>query len=160
MPFFSGDRYWHAITGLQPETAYDIKMQCFNEGGVSEFGNVVILETKGEFLMLVLSLLITHTHTRAWYTMLQYHYHSLVSKVFFLKFGLSARPNQKHTTPETSSHLPDSGGPVPRPSDLPYLIVGVVVLGALVFIIVAFVPFCLWRAWAKQSECDTCSIIL
>lgn len=30
---------------------------------MSEFGNVVILETKGEFLMLVLSLLITHTHT-------------------------------------------------------------------------------------------------
>ena len=43
------------------------------------------------------------------------------------------------------------GGPVARPSDLPYLIVGVV-LGALVFIIVAFIPFCLWRAWAKQSE--------
>ncbi|MCJ8745824.1 hypothetical protein PDJAM_G00134860 [Pangasius djambal] len=104
-----GDRYWHAITSLQPETAYDIKMQCFNEGGVSEFGNVVILETK-------------------------------------------ARPNQKHTTPETSSHRPDVGGPVPRPSDLPYLIVGVVVLGALVFIIVAFIPFCLWRAWAKQKQ--------
>ncbi|XP_062841301.1 brother of CDO [Trichomycterus rosablanca] len=104
-----GDRYWHAITSLQPETAYDIKMQCFNEGGVSEFGNVVILETK-------------------------------------------ARLNQKHTTPETSSHRPESGGPVPRPSDLPYLIVGVVVLGALVFIIVAFIPFCLWRAWAKQKQ--------
>ncbi|XP_072545024.1 brother of CDO isoform X1 [Salminus brasiliensis] len=104
-----GDRYWHAITGLQPETAYDIKMQCYNEGGVSEFGNVVILETK-------------------------------------------ARPNQKHTTPETSSHRPETGGPVPRPSDLPYLIVGVVVLGALVFIIVAFIPFCLWRAWAKQKQ--------
>lgn len=47
--FFLGDRYWHAITSLQPETAYDIKMQCFNEGGVSDFGNVVILETKGEY---------------------------------------------------------------------------------------------------------------
>ncbi|KAK3515531.1 hypothetical protein QTP70_024213, partial [Hemibagrus guttatus] len=105
-----GDRYWHAITSLQPETAYDIKMQCFNEGGVSDFGNVVILETK-------------------------------------------ARPNQKHTTPETSSQGPDLGGPVPeRPSDLAYLIVGVVVLGALVFIIVAFIPFCLWRAWAKQKQ--------
>ena len=42
-----GDRYWHSITDLQPETAYDIKMQCYNEGGESEFGNVVILETKG-----------------------------------------------------------------------------------------------------------------
>lgn len=56
------------MTSLQPETAYDIKMQCFNEGGVSEFGNVVILETKGEFLMPSLSQsLNTHRqlHTRA-----------------------------------------------------------------------------------------------
>lgn len=44
---FLGDRYWHSITDLQPETAYDIKMQCFNGGGESEFGNVVIMETKG-----------------------------------------------------------------------------------------------------------------
>lgn len=45
-----GDRYWHSITDLQPETAYDIKMQSFNEKGESEFGNVVILETKGEVI--------------------------------------------------------------------------------------------------------------
>lgn len=45
-----GDRYWHSITDLQPETAYDIKMQSFNEKGESEFGNVVILETKGELI--------------------------------------------------------------------------------------------------------------
>nr|XP_043876861.1 brother of CDO-like [Solea senegalensis] len=43
-----GDRYWHSITDLQPETSYDIKMQSFNEKGESEFGNVVIRETKGE----------------------------------------------------------------------------------------------------------------
>ncbi|KAK6299627.1 hypothetical protein J4Q44_G00296600 [Coregonus suidteri] len=104
-----GDRYWHSITDLQPETAYDIKMQCFNEGGESEFGNVVILETK-------------------------------------------ARLNQRPFPSETSSQRPEhSGGPVPRPSDLPYLIVGVV-LGALVFIIVSFIPFCLWRAWAKEKQ--------
>ncbi|KAG7497574.1 brother of CDO [Solea senegalensis] len=42
-----GDRYWHSITDLQPETSYDIKMQSFNEKGESEFGNVVIRETKG-----------------------------------------------------------------------------------------------------------------
>lgn len=47
-----GDRYWHSITDLQPETAYDIKMQSFNEKGESEFGNVVILETKGEVTLL------------------------------------------------------------------------------------------------------------
>uniref|UniRef100_A0AAY4AU35 Brother of CDO n=1 Tax=Denticeps clupeoides TaxID=299321 RepID=A0AAY4AU35_9TELE len=108
-----GDRYWHVITDLQPETAYDIKMQCFNEGGESEFGNVVIQETK-------------------------------------------ARPHPR-PPPETASQEPGpSNGPVPRPSDLPYLIVGVV-LGALVFIIVAFIPFCLWRAWAKQKQAtDLC----
>ncbi|XP_046879829.1 brother of CDO isoform X2 [Hypomesus transpacificus] len=104
-----GDRYWHSITDLQPETAYDIKMQCFNEGGESEFGNVVILETK-------------------------------------------ARSNQPSPPSEVPSLRPvQPGGPVPRPSDLPYLIVGVV-LGVLVFIIVAFIPFCLWRAWAKQKQ--------
>nr|XP_020455728.1 brother of CDO [Monopterus albus] len=105
-----GDRYWHSITDLQPETAYDIKMQSFNEKGESEFGNVVILETK-------------------------------------------ARPNHQRPAP---SQAPDPGqelssGMVPRPSDLPYLIVGIV-LGAFVFIIVAFIPFCLWRAWAKQKQ--------
>lgn len=104
-----GDRYWHSITDLQPETAYDIKMQCYNEGGESEFGNVVILETK-------------------------------------------ARPNQRPPPSEMPPPRPvHPGGPMPRPSDLPYLIVGVV-LGAFVFIIVAFIPFCLWRAWAKQKQ--------
>ncbi|XP_047205714.1 brother of CDO [Girardinichthys multiradiatus] len=110
-----GDRYWHSITDLQPETAYDIKMQSFNEKGESEFGNVVILETK-------------------------------------------ARPNNpRPVDPEP----PDSGTGtpgvlVPRPGDLPYLIVGIV-LGAFVFIIVAFIPFCLWRAWAKQKQAsDLC----
>ncbi|CAJ1082159.1 brother of CDO isoform X2 [Xyrichtys novacula] len=105
-----GDRYWHSITDLQPETAYDIKMQSFNEKGESEFGNVVILETK-------------------------------------------ARPNQQRPTPsETPDHgLGPGHGLVQRPGDLPYLIVGIV-LGAFVFIIVAFIPFCLWRAWAKQKQ--------
>lgn len=46
----SGDRYWHSISHLQPETSYDIKMQCFNEGGESEFSNVMICETKGKRL--------------------------------------------------------------------------------------------------------------
>ncbi|XP_061569180.1 brother of CDO isoform X2 [Cololabis saira] len=107
-----GDRYWHSITDLQPETAYDIKMQSFNEKGESEFGNVVILETK-------------------------------------------ARPNHQRPPP-TEPESPDSGSGdtsrlMPRAGDLPYLIVGIV-LGAFVFIIVAFIPFCLWRAWAKQKQ--------
>ncbi|XP_028289245.1 brother of CDO isoform X2 [Parambassis ranga] len=105
-----GDRYWHSITDLQPETAYDIKMQSFNEKGESEFGNVVILETK-------------------------------------------ARLNHQRPFPSESTDTPmgHPSGPVPRPGDLPYLIVGIV-LGAFVFIIVAFIPFCLWRAWAKQKQ--------
>lgn len=103
-----GDRYWHSITDLQPETAYDIKMQCFNEGGESEFGNVVIQETR-------------------------------------------ARPHQRSTPPDTSSRGPDrSGGPIHRPGDIPYLIVGV--LGLLPIIIVAFTFFCLWRALSKQKQ--------
>ncbi|XP_067827178.1 cell adhesion molecule-related/down-regulated by oncogenes isoform X2 [Heptranchias perlo] len=41
-----GNKQWHLISHLQPETSYDIKMQCFNEGGESEFSNVMICETK------------------------------------------------------------------------------------------------------------------
>ncbi|XP_069369001.1 brother of CDO isoform X2 [Paralichthys olivaceus] len=105
-----GDKYWHSITDLQPETAYDIKMQSFNEKGESEFGNVVILETK-------------------------------------------ARPNHQRPDPPQD---PDAGlelpsGLVPRPGDLPYLIV-CIVLGTFILIIVAFILFCLWRAWAKQKQ--------
>ncbi|KAM3593079.1 uncharacterized protein V6R79_005742 [Siganus canaliculatus] len=103
-----GDRYWHSITDLQPETAYDIKMQSFNEKGESEFGNVVILETKARL-----------NHNR------------LVP---------SAAPDHGYG---------NSSGLMPRPGDIPYLIVGIVLL---VFIIVAFIPFCLWRAWSKQKQ--------
>lgn len=45
---FLGSKQWHMIGHLQPETSYDIKMQCFNEGGESEFSNVMICETKGK----------------------------------------------------------------------------------------------------------------
>ncbi|XP_029373096.1 cell adhesion molecule-related/down-regulated by oncogenes isoform X2 [Echeneis naucrates] len=41
-----GVRQWHMIGHLQPETSYDIKMQCFNDGGESEYSNVMICETK------------------------------------------------------------------------------------------------------------------
>uniref|UniRef100_A0A8C2Y7N1 Cell adhesion associated, onco regulated n=1 Tax=Coturnix japonica TaxID=93934 RepID=A0A8C2Y7N1_COTJA len=41
-----GTKQWHLINHLQPETSYDIKMQCFNEGGESEYSNVMICETK------------------------------------------------------------------------------------------------------------------
>lgn len=46
----SGVKPWHMIGHLQPETSYDIKMQCFNDGGESEYSNVMICETKGKKL--------------------------------------------------------------------------------------------------------------
>lgn len=45
---FSGVKYWHMIGHLQAETSYDIKMQCFNDGGESEYSNVMICETRGK----------------------------------------------------------------------------------------------------------------
>lgn len=71
--------------------------------------------------------------------------------------GLPGRLPPSTVTPQ--QHPPLSGGHsglgtgamVARSSDLPYLIVGVV-LGSIVLLIVAFIPFCLWRAWSKQSK--------
>lgn len=45
---FSGVKHWHMIGHLQPETSYDIKMQCYNDGGESEYSNVMICETRGK----------------------------------------------------------------------------------------------------------------
>ncbi|XP_019382391.1 PREDICTED: brother of CDO isoform X2 [Gavialis gangeticus] len=117
-----GDRYWHSISHLQPETSYDIKMQCFNEGGESEFSNVMICETKAR-----------------------------------KSLGLPGRlppptvPPQQHPPVGSGQSGLGTGAMVARSSDLPYLIVGVV-LGSIVLIIVAFIPFCLWRAWSKQKQ--------
>ncbi|XP_020504889.2 cell adhesion molecule-related/down-regulated by oncogenes isoform X2 [Labrus bergylta] len=41
-----GVKHWHMIGHLQPETSYDIKMQCFNGGGESDYSNVMICETR------------------------------------------------------------------------------------------------------------------
>ncbi|XP_018414521.1 PREDICTED: cell adhesion molecule-related/down-regulated by oncogenes [Nanorana parkeri] len=41
-----GTKHQHLIRDLQPETSYDIKMQCFNERGASDYSNVMICETK------------------------------------------------------------------------------------------------------------------
>lgn len=59
-------------------------------------------------------------------------------------------PQQRHPLSGGHSGL-GTGAMVARSSDLPYLIVGVV-LGSIVLLIVAFIPFCLWRAWSKQSK--------
>ncbi|VFV18404.1 brother of cdo [Lynx pardinus] len=117
-----GDRYWHSISHLQPETSYDIKMQCFNEGGESEFSNVMICETKARK---------SSGHPGR------------------LPPPTLAPPQLP--PPETIERPVGTGAMVARSSDLPYLIVGVV-LGSVVLIIVAFIPFCLWRAWSKQKH--------
>ncbi|XP_031762024.1 cell adhesion molecule-related/down-regulated by oncogenes isoform X4 [Xenopus tropicalis] len=41
-----GTKQRHLISHLQPETSYDIKMQCFNERGASDYSNVMMCETK------------------------------------------------------------------------------------------------------------------
>uniref|UniRef100_A0A3Q2Y9Q6 Cell adhesion associated, oncogene regulated n=1 Tax=Hippocampus comes TaxID=109280 RepID=A0A3Q2Y9Q6_HIPCM len=41
-----GVKDWHMIGHLQAETSYDIKMQCFNDGGESDYSNVMICETR------------------------------------------------------------------------------------------------------------------
>ncbi|XP_069805033.1 cell adhesion molecule-related/down-regulated by oncogenes isoform X2 [Dendropsophus ebraccatus] len=41
-----GTKQEHRISHLQPETSYDIKMQCFNERGASDYSNVMMCETK------------------------------------------------------------------------------------------------------------------
>uniref|UniRef100_A0A4W4DXC1 Cell adhesion associated, oncogene regulated n=1 Tax=Electrophorus electricus TaxID=8005 RepID=A0A4W4DXC1_ELEEL len=41
-----GIKRWHMIGQLQPETSYDIKMQCFNDAGKSDYSNVMICETR------------------------------------------------------------------------------------------------------------------
>ncbi|XP_061484303.1 brother of CDO isoform X2 [Rhineura floridana] len=117
-----GDRYWHSITHLQPETSYDIKMQCFNKGGESEFSNVMICETKAR-----------------------------KSSGMPGRLPPSTVSTIQHPLPNSGHNVLGAGAMVARSSDLPYLIVGVV-LGSIVLIIVAFIPFCLWRAWSKQKQ--------
>uniref|UniRef100_A0A8C5M691 Brother of CDO n=1 Tax=Leptobrachium leishanense TaxID=445787 RepID=A0A8C5M691_9ANUR len=112
-----GDRYWHSITHLQPETSYDIKMQCYNEGGESEFSNVIMSETK--------------------------------ARKFSQQPGSPSHP--LNPSPRPPGNVVPGPATVARSSDLPYLIVGVV-LGSIVLIIVAFIPVCLWRAWSKQKQ--------
>ncbi|KAM4795584.1 brother of CDO [Rhinophrynus dorsalis] len=115
-----GDRYWHSISHLQPETSYDIKMQCYNEGGESEFSNVMICETKAR-----------------------------------KSSSVPGRPPQPPVPSPQAPHHSGNGAlgtaTVARSSDLPYLIVGVV-LGSLVLIIVAFIPVCVWRALSRQKQ--------
>ncbi|XP_063161734.1 brother of CDO isoform X2 [Candoia aspera] len=117
-----GDRYWHSISHLQPETSYDIKMQCFNEGGESEFSNVMMCETKAR-----------------------------KSAGLPGRLPQSTVSTIQHPPLNSGHTVLGAGAMVARSSDLSYLIVGVV-LCSIVLIIVVFIPFCLWRAWSKQKQ--------
>uniref|UniRef100_A0A669ENI1 Cell adhesion associated, oncogene regulated n=1 Tax=Oreochromis niloticus TaxID=8128 RepID=A0A669ENI1_ORENI len=59
-----GIKNWHMIGHLQPETSYDIKMQCFNDGGESEYSNVMICETRGKETQRCNAEEMTHTLTK------------------------------------------------------------------------------------------------
>ncbi|EHH16061.1 hypothetical protein EGK_11296 [Macaca mulatta] len=175
-----GDRYWHSISHLQPETSYDIKMQCFNEGGESEFSNVMICETKGisgsalkckgqvsatppdftldaNFMLSVDAIQIRDFEAQSRNIKETYAEVSFVHNTARKSSGQPGRlppptlaPPQP-PPPETIERPVGTGAMVARSSDLPYLIVGVV-LGSIVLIIVTFIPFCLWRAWSKQKH--------
>ena len=76
------------IGHLQPETSYDIKMQCFNEGGESEFSNVMICETKGregwEWVVLAWTELGFWTLDSFWLSMCFQRYFGLFSRYIHL----------------------------------------------------------------------------
>uniref|UniRef100_UPI00398F189C cell adhesion molecule-related/down-regulated by oncogenes isoform X3 n=1 Tax=Pristiophorus japonicus TaxID=55135 RepID=UPI00398F189C len=111
-----GNKQWHLISHLQPETSYDIKMQCFNEGGESEFSNVMICETKAR--------------------------RPPGSSEYSVVIGddLSTQPNlDDHLS---GGHGASASGT--RSSDMLYLIVGSV-LGIMVLILIIFIAMCLWK---------------
>ena len=85
---FLGSKQWHMIGHLQPETSYDIKMQCFNEGGESEFSNVMICETKGregwEWVVLAWTELGFWTLDSFWLSMCFQRYFGLFSRYIHL----------------------------------------------------------------------------
>ncbi|XP_043936763.1 cell adhesion molecule-related/down-regulated by oncogenes isoform X2 [Protopterus annectens] len=111
-----GNKQKHLINQLQPETSYDIKMQCFNEGGESDYSNVMICETKAK----------RPPGADA--------YPPVLSK------DPSIVPNSE--PPESSG---GGSTTVSRTgSDMLYLIVGCV-LGVMVLIVIVFIAMCLWK---------------
>ncbi|XP_067909915.1 cell adhesion molecule-related/down-regulated by oncogenes isoform X2 [Heterodontus francisci] len=111
-----GNKQWHLISHLQPETSYDIKMQCFNEGGESEFSNVMICETKAR-----------RPPGSSEYSVV-------------MDDDLSTQPNLADHL--GGGHGASASGT--RSSDMLYLIVGSV-LGIMVLILIIFIAMCLWK---------------
>lgn len=110
-----GMKQWHLISHLQPETSYDIKMQCFNEGGESEYSNVMICETRVK---------------RAPGA-------SDFPPVPPKDLATPPSPSERGVGGGVL-------GSSPRSSDMLYLIVGSV-LGVMVLILLVFIAMCLWK---------------
>ncbi|XP_030076555.1 cell adhesion molecule-related/down-regulated by oncogenes [Microcaecilia unicolor] len=111
-----GEKHWHLITHLQPETSYDIKMQCYNEDGESEYSNVMICETKARRTPGMSEDPVKDLSTP--------------SSSSDRSSGGGSSAGTLHTTA--------------RSSDMLYLIVGCV-LGVMVLILILFIVMCLWK---------------
>ncbi|XP_067166239.1 cell adhesion molecule-related/down-regulated by oncogenes [Apteryx mantelli] len=112
-----GTKQWHLISHLQPETSYDIKMQCYNEGGQSDYSNVMICETK-----------VKRTPGASEYP----------------TRDLSTPPDRSGAGSAAAGPSGGTGAGTVRSGDMLYLLVGSV-LGVMVLILIAFIAMCLWK---------------
>nr|XP_033774053.1 cell adhesion molecule-related/down-regulated by oncogenes isoform X3 [Geotrypetes seraphini] len=111
-----GEKQWHLISHLQPETSYDIKMQCFNEDDTSEYSNVMMCETKARRTPGTSEDPVKDLSTPS-------------SSSDHSSGGGSGAGTLNITV---------------RSSDLLYLIVGLI-LGVMVLILILFIAICLWK---------------
>lgn len=161
------------IGHLQAETSYDIKMQCFNDGGESEYSNVMICETRGRNDSCVTSSDVRacccggrvfngrsdHRNYKrtAFYELNHNGSHCLGRCYFSPSLAGESSPHISLLFPAAARQSPGSPsqhpftppGPHPQeppspPGGLLYLIVGCV-LGVMVLILLAFIAMCLWR---------------
>ncbi|XP_029428575.1 cell adhesion molecule-related/down-regulated by oncogenes isoform X2 [Rhinatrema bivittatum] len=111
-----GEKHWHLISHLQPETSYDIKMQCYNEDGESEYSNVMMCETKAR----------------------------RTSGVSEDPVKDLSTPSSSSDRGSNGGSDAGTSHTIARSSDMLYLIVGCV-LGVMVLIVILFIVMCLWK---------------
>ncbi|XP_066281555.1 cell adhesion molecule-related/down-regulated by oncogenes-like isoform X1 [Branchiostoma lanceolatum] len=115
------------LEGLQPEVMYDIKMQCFNRAGSSDYSNVMMKET----------LPITSLGT------VPIPVHDGGDR------GGPVDVNIYGGAPEKNSPVLSTRAS----SDMLYLILGVV-LGVMVLVLIIFIAMCMWRAHHHPTKMD------
>ncbi|XP_078674782.1 cell adhesion molecule-related/down-regulated by oncogenes-like isoform X2 [Branchiostoma floridae x Branchiostoma belcheri] len=121
---------------LQPEVMYDIKMQCFNRAGSSDFSNVMMKET----------LPITSLGT-------------VPMPVNDAEAGHGNGGGGGGSGPvdvNIYGGAPEKNSPVlstRASSDMLYLILGVV-LGVMVLVLIIFIAMCMWRAHHHPTKMD------